>query len=57
MIYRQLSETYGFTPDQINGLTMFQLSIYLGGIGPEHGRMKMSPEDAAAYIKHVQENK
>lgn len=52
MIYRRLAEAYGWTPDQVNRLTLFQLSVYLGGITPEHGRVSLSPAEAARYVEH-----
>lgn len=55
MIYRQLSEIYGWTPDQINQLTLFQMAVYLGGITPEHGRLKLSMIESQAYIRHLKE--
>ncbi len=35
MIYQQLAMQYGYTPKQINDLTLFQLAALLGGITPE----------------------
>lgn len=55
MIYRQLSEIYGWTPDQINRLTLFQVAVYMGGITPEHGRIKLDPVEAQAYLRHQRE--
>ena len=52
-MYRQLSEVYGWTPDEINRLTLFQAAVYLGGITPEHGRVKLAPEDSHAYLQHL----
>ena len=54
MIYQQLSELYGWTPRQINELTLFQAAAYLGGITPEHGRVKLRPEQAIGLIQKRQ---
>ena len=53
MIYRQLAEAYGWLPDQVNGLTLFQLTVYLGAITPEHGRLKLGIRDAQEYVRHM----
>ncbi len=53
MIYQQLSREYGWTPDQINNLTLFQVAVYLGGITPEHGRVKMNMQDSMHYVEHL----
>jgi hypothetical protein len=55
VIYQKLSEIYGWTPTQINELTLFQVAVYMGGITPEHGKIKMSPIEAQAYLQHLRE--
>jgi hypothetical protein len=53
-IYQYLAATYGWTPQQINELTFFQLAIYTGAITPEHGRTRLSPADARSVIAQKQ---
>jgi hypothetical protein len=55
VIYQKLSEVYGWTPTQINELTLFQVAVYMGGITPEHGKIKLSPIEAQAYLQHLRE--
>lgn len=51
-MYRQLAEAYGWTPDQVNRLTLFQAAMYFGAIGPEHGRVKMNAVESNRYLQH-----
>jgi hypothetical protein len=55
VIYQKLAEVYGWTPGQVNELTLFQLAVFMGGITPEHGKVKMSPIEAQSYVRHLKE--
>ena len=52
-VYKVFAERFGWTPDQINNLTLFQMSIYLGGITLEHGRLTLKGDDAKRYMARV----
>jgi hypothetical protein len=48
-IFIGLSEKYGWTPDQISKLTLYQASVYLGALCPELGAVTLTTEQRAAY--------
>jgi hypothetical protein len=43
-----LSVLYGWTPQQINRLTLFQVTMYMGGPVPGLGKQRMSLEEGLA---------
>jgi hypothetical protein len=44
-IYRELSRAYGWTPAEINQLTIYQAALYLGVPPAERGRVRMSIDE------------
>lgn len=50
MIYRHFAREYGYTPDQVNGLTIFQAAALMGAITPEHGRVKLTLQQAIGVM-------
>lgn len=49
-MYKQLLEHYGLRPWEVNELTLFQLAYLLDGITCEHGRVKLTKEQAANVL-------
>lgn len=56
-IYQFFAGQYGWTPDQVDRLTMYQACIFMGAITPDHGRMKMSLQDYCRYYGNRQRGK
>lgn len=44
-----MSRAYGWTPEQIKKLTVYQMAFYLGMPVPEMGRVKMSEIGEEAF--------
>lgn len=48
-IYRSFAETYYWTPEQVNRLTLFQLRLYTASEDELGGTMRMNPKQLAEY--------
>ncbi len=44
-LYQKLSQSYGWTPQQIDQLTIYQACLYLGAWSPEHGPITIGADD------------
>ena len=45
-VYRDLALAYGWTPQEVNRMTPYQIVVYMGGAVPEEKTTRMSLDEA-----------
>ena len=56
-MYQFFAEQYGWPPETVDRLTLYQAAIFMGAICPDHGTVKMTRKDHARYYGNRQARK